>query len=253
MALLGAADIIDRSWEVVRRNAAVLAQIVIVFLIPSTIGTVAYELLRRMDLGIGPWQQPILGFAIFLPVVVLSLIETIALTRAIAAGMTGASQLPLGTLLRNTLPVMLPTLVASLALSVLLFAGMLVLVVPFVIMAVWFAFILQAIALDGASWRGSFGISKGLVAGRFAPVMWRLVAPYLFWLLVTWVVTALLVFAMNSATGEWTVRVAANAALWVQVGAEVLSDIVGAAMAPFFLATTTILYLNLKSDSGPDA
>ncbi len=251
MALLGAADIIDRSWEVVRRNLGRFLPIVLIFLVPSIVGTVAFEMLRGQNLGIGPWQGPILAVAIYVPLVVLSFLQTIALTRAVAAGISGEAMPPLSELLKTALPFVVPTFLASLALGVLLLAGFVVLVVPMIVMAVWFAFILQTIILDRASWIGAFGVSKSLVAGRFFPVFWRLVAPYVFWLLVSWVVTALVAFLLNSAAGSFTVRIAADAPLWLTIAAGIATDSVGALMAPFFLAVTTLLYLNLKAESGP--
>lgn len=251
MALLGAADIIDRSWEVVRRNAGALLPVVAVFLIPSVAGSVAFEMLRGQNLGLGAWQEPVLAVAIYLPIVVLSLLETIALTRAVAAGITGEPMPPLGALVASALPLAVPVFLGSFVLSVFLLAGMVVLIVPGVVMAVWFAFILQAIVLDRTSWTGAFGASKALVTGRFGRVFWRLVAPYVFWLLVTWVLTALVVFLLNGAAGSFTVRIAEDAPLWLTVSAGAATDAVGALMAPFFLAVTTLLYLNLKAESGP--
>lgn len=251
MALLGAADIIDRSWEVVRRNIGRFLPIVGVFLIPSIAATVAFETLSGQNLGIGPWQGPILAVAIYVPLVVLSIIQTIALTRAVAAGVTGEPMPPLPDLLKTALPLIVPVFLASFTLGVMLLAGLVVLIIPMIVMAVWFAFILQAIVLDHASWMGAFGASKSLVSGRFWPVFWRLVAPYVFWLLVMWVVTALVVFFLNGAAGSFTVRIPENAPLWLTIAAGVATDGVGALMAPFFLAVTTLLYLNLKAESGP--
>ncbi len=253
MALLGTADIIDRSWEVVRRNLGQFLPIVAVFLVPSIAGTVAFEMLRGQNLGLGQWQEPIIGIAIYVPLVALSIIQTIALTRAVAAGITGEPIPPLGALVAQAVPLIVPVFFTSFTLGVLLLAGFIVLVVPMVVMAVWFAFVLQAIVLDRASWIGAFGASKSLVAGRFWPVFWRLAAPYLFWLLVTWVLTALIVFLLNGAAGSFTVRVAENAPLWLTIAAGIATDSVGALMAPFFLAVTTLLYLNLKAESGPRA
>lgn len=248
MALLGAADIIDRSWEVVRRNAGHLLPIVAVFLIPSATGTIAYELLRGQNLGLGSWQDPVLAVAIYVPLAFLSLVETVALTRAVAAGISGGPVPPLRTLLIGALPAVVPTLLASLTLGLLLFAGFILLVVPMVIMAVWFAFVLQAVVLDNATWIGAFGQSKALVSGRFGAVFWRLVAPYMFWLLVLWVITAAVIFLMNGAAGEFSVRLSENAPLWVQLASSVATDTIGALMAPFFLSVTTLLYLNLKAE-----
>ncbi|TAK05369.1 hypothetical protein EPO33_05400 [Patescibacteria group bacterium] len=253
MALLGAADIIDRSWEVVRRNLGRFLPIVGIFLVPSIAGTVAFEMLRGQNLGLGQWHEMVLAAAVYLPLVVLSILQTIALTRAVAAGITGEPVPPLGALLAAALPLAIPVFLASLALGILLLAGLVVLVVPMIIMAVWFAFILQAIVLDRASWISAFGMSKSLVTGRFGPVFWRLVAPYVFWLLVTWVLTALVVFLLNGAAGSFTVRLAADAPLWLTIAAGIATDAVGALMAPFFLAVTTLLYLNLKAESGPRA
>lgn len=251
MALLGAADIIDRSWEVVRRNVGRLLPIVLVFLIPSAAASVAFELLRGVNLGLGSWHMPVLALSVYAPLVALSILQTVALTRAVAAGITGEPVPPLLALLRASLPSVLPAFIASLALGILLVAGFVVLVVPMVVMAIWFAFILQAIVLDRAGWISAFGASKSLVTGRFAAVFWRLGAPYVFWLLVTWVLTALVVFLLNGAAGSFTVRIAENAPLWLTIAAGVATDAVGALLAPFFLAVTTLLYLNLKAESGP--
>lgn len=251
MALLGAADIIDRSWEVVRRNLGRFLPLVLIFLVPSIAGTVAFEMLRGQNLGIGPWQEAIIAVVIYAPLVVLSFLQTIALIRAVAAGIAGEPMPSLPDLLKMALPIVLPVFFASFALGVMLLAGFVVLVVPMVVMAVWFAFILQAIVLDRASWSGAFGVSKSLVAGRFFPVLWRLAAPYVFWLLVSWVVTAFVTFLLNGAAGNFTVRIAADAPLWLTIAASIATDSVGALMAPFFLAVTTLLYLNLKAESGP--
>lgn len=251
MALLGAADIIDRSWEVVRRNLGRFVPIVLIFLVPSIAGTVAFEMLRGQNLGIGAWQEPILAVAIYVPLVVLSFLQTIALMRAVAAGIAGEPMPSLSDLLKKALPLVVPVFFASLVLGVLLLAGLIVLVIPMIVMAVWFAFILQTIVLDRASWIGAFGASKSLVTGRFFPVLWRLVAPYVFWLLVSWVVTALVVFLLNGAAGSFSVRVPENAPFWLTIAANIATDGVGALMAPFFLAVTTLLYLNLKAESGP--
>lgn len=246
MALLGAADIIDRSWEVVRRNVGPVLALVGVFLVPSLAGSAGFAVLQAR--GLEGTSLVLAGAAIFLPVALLSLLETVALVRVMADGITGAPIPPLGTLLRQALPLVPATFFASLALSVLMAAGFILLVVPALVFAVWFAFVLQAIVLDGTGWVAAFSRSKALSAGRFFPVLWRLVAPYVFWLLVSWVVSAVLVFLLNGAAGSFTIRLAEDAPLWLSLSAELLTDTIGALVAPFFIATSTALYLNLKAE-----
>lgn len=252
MALLSTADIIDRSWELYRRHLRTMLLFVVLLFIPDVVVALLADLALPALASRGIDRNILLGLslAVYLPLSCISLWVSIGLLRAIAALIRGET-VAWRPILKNAISVILPTAAAAIALLIFFVAGTVALVVPAVIFSIWFAFVLPYIVLDHIPWTKAFARSKELVRGRFWPILWRTMAPHLFWFLLATVFSASLIFLMNGLTGTWSVQLAVGAPDWLVLSANIVDGAVRALTTPLILSSMTLLFLSLKESPPP--
>ncbi|MFZ2190062.1 MAG: hypothetical protein WAV48_04740, partial [Candidatus Magasanikiibacteriota bacterium] len=79
--------------------------------------------------------------------------------------------------LEHSKKLIIPAIVASIVTSLAVFGGLLLLIVPGIIFAIWFTFSLYSVAIEETSGVEAMRHSKQLVSGRWSDTFWRLLAP----------------------------------------------------------------------------
>jgi hypothetical protein len=93
-----------------------------------------------------------------------------------------------------------PLLVVQVLQTAAIFGGLLLLIIPGIVFAVWFAFSQAAVVLDGAPALEALSQSRALVAGRFFKAAWRvLMGPFLLAFLYAFVSTLVIALLVPGA------------------------------------------------------
>ncbi len=252
MALLSVSDIIDRSWELYRRQARQLLVFSLVLFIPDALVVALADGAMPFLASRGLHQNLVLalGLVFYLPLSVASIWISIALLKAVAAKLQGEGLQPRAALLAAR-PHIVPVILATIAMLLLTMAGFIALIIPGIIVYVWFAFVLPLIVLDGEKWMPAFGKSRALVTGRFWPVLWRVLAPHLFWFLLGTVASGAATLLMNGAAGTWSIAVPPGAPAWVWTASNLTDSLIRSIITPLFLTSMLLLYLSLKKEPTP--
>jgi hypothetical protein len=115
--------------------------------------------------------------------VVVSFLVSMAGIKAIN-GVTGKKVLPLKELFRTSLKRLWPFALLVVVLTLIEFGGLLLLIIPGILFAVWYGFAKFVLVTEGKGVRKSLAGSKKLVEGRFWKVFGRMAVFVLFALLI---------------------------------------------------------------------
>lgn len=125
------------------------------------------------------------------------------------------------------------SILAALVVAIVQIVGLIFLIVPGIIVSIWYVFIQQEIILNNKKWLEAFVGSRELVRGYFAAVFWRLAIGGLFllagFLLLAQIFTRLLTFLFPALSDtSWVI------------------DVFSVFFVPLLLLYVTTLYFELK-------
>ena len=176
--LISVGDIISKSVKLCRDNSALFTKYVALLFAPTLVITfLGYTLgffMRSTDsffMGLGLYV---------IIVIVLSVVAfwiSLGFIKVIAAKYQGKETKPIGEELKTNVSLILPAALVSILTGLAVFGGFLLLIVPGIIFAMWFAFSLYALLLDDKHGTEALKYSKQLVNGRWWSVFWRIIAP----------------------------------------------------------------------------
>lgn len=130
--------------------------------------------------------------------------------------------------------------------GLIVFAGLIVLVVPGVIFAIWFFFAIYAMLVDGKRGREALKYSKRLISGRWWGVVWRLIIPKILFLFVSFVISKILLIVIDLlVTGLLSVSVELAATMHVSLQTLLAVGLL-VIFNPLLATADYILYTNLK-------
>ncbi len=136
--------------------------------------------------------------------------------------------------------VFLASVLVTIMLGAVAFAGTLLFVIPGIVFTLWYYFSVYGVMIDGQKPMAAFKTSKALVAGRFGAVLWRLTAPaalyaFIFYL-GTWAIITPGQYFL-SLTGSFP-------AYWLAIG---LAIILYFLLFPITTITPLLLYEHLRT------
>lgn len=137
---------------------------------------------------------------------------------------------------------LMPMFVVMLLTSLAMTVGALLLVIPALIFATWFAFAPQTVLFENTRGVAALAASKRLVAGRFGAVFGRVIG-FQVMLLIAYAVLFAAIFAVTRQTVTIETLLAP-----LPLPAEVLVSVFEAAVFPLIVIFDTLLYLALKNE-----
>lgn len=246
--LIRITDIIQQAIALYRRHFKIMIQYIVLLFIPgacSAILPLMLLLLVPADLSIGVMGVSYVIYGIL--ALLLSLVSfwfTVTLIRVLAKLYDGTSVLPLGAEIQQAKSVVWPALGVSILTGLAVFGGTLLLVIPGIIFAVWFAFAVYGVAIHHTSPIAAMKDSKALVEGRWWAVCWRLVIPMLVFgiamVIVQYIVEMPLTYVLRSTDPN-----SALAVSWNMISI-LISSFTGLILLPLTTAVPIILYTDLK-------
>ncbi|MBT3538949.1 hypothetical protein HOF40_02975 [Candidatus Parcubacteria bacterium] len=239
--LITATDVISRSIKVYRENASLLLKYAGLILIPAVL-----IMLAGYSLGVFIvfTNSIFLGFGLYsLLVFLLSLVGftiSLSMIRVVAALYQNQPAPDLVPDLKSSLGLLLPAILVSILSGLAIVGGLILLIIPGIIFAVWFMFSLHALMLDNKHTVDALKYSKSLVKGRWGEVLWKIILPTLAFALIFAIIQW--IFRMMLSIDEEMLKI-----LTVKTGIyTVLTICVSALMTPITTAVPTILYVELK-------
>ncbi len=164
----GVPNLLKATWRLYRSSIALLSGYLAWLLLPQ-IGLVLIPLLP-----VGPWTH-ILESLLVIVSIILSLWVSLIVIRILSAAATGRHE-SLPAVIASSKERFLPFVFAGVLQLLVIVGGFILLIIPGFIFAVRYQFAPLAAALDRAHGLQALSASRKLSAGRFFPVLWRLLA-----------------------------------------------------------------------------
>ncbi|MFH1631402.1 MAG: hypothetical protein ABIA47_00030 [bacterium] len=137
----------------------------------------------------------------------------------------------------------IPVFLVSIFIGLITLGGYILLIVPGVIFSVWFAFSVTIFILEKSGIAESLGLSKTLVAGRFWPTLWRVLAGGVV-VGVSYIILIMLFVGLYSAiSGVDLGLLTAATPVYAQ---NAISRIIEVFIVPIAVVYQIMLYLELK-------
>ena len=230
--LISVGNIISKSVDLYKKNTQLFLTYVGVMLIPNALIQII-----TATFFLGNLNFFILGLLTFLAGLA-NIWISLAFIRVVAAKYVGAASTDIKDELLNVKNIFLAAIIASLLAALAIFAGVILLIIPGIIVAVWFAFGLYAVAIDNKDGVEALKASKQLVQGRWWAVFWRLVAPAIVFGILTIVVQGIGELIFGSLGNAFGIVVGLLGGVLVTAAALLVF--------PLSTAAPTILYIELK-------
>lgn len=247
--LISVGEIITRSFDLYRDNRRLFLCYVGIMFIPYFLMMLTAEALEASRLGAftfiaNEWIRLAFFVALGIIFALISLWTWITFMRVIASRYNGVTPGSAQEELRTAKRFIMPTILVGILTALIIIGGILLLIVPGIIFAIWFAFSVQTVIFDNMKGKATLSASKNLVKGRLAKVLWRMIVPgFVFGIIsaiLQWIITVPMIYAFMAFVSfggpRWDVAII-NGALSVGVSL---------VLAPFTMAAMIILYFELK-------
>lgn len=243
--MLTAKEIIVQSIRLYKKNMGLFFHYLLLLLLPIAAAILAGIL---FTLFFSEANQTllttILSVSILIAIYFFSLWITLAFIRAIAFRIQEQSVPHIAQELRDTWPLVIPTLIVSILSGLAIFGGSLLLIIPGIIFSVWFAFSVYPVLLENKRPIEAMKQSKWLVKGRWGAVLWRLIAPAIIFGIVILIVEGLFELLVGVVANELN----PNSGLFLMLASlfGLLNAAITLLFTPLTTAAPTMLYLELK-------
>src|SRR3989344_1108396 len=235
-----ATELIVDSWDLYAKNWRKFLPFIIMIFLPtlilSALGTITLYLSVYLP------SSSLASNIIILLVFAASLVFAIWVTVALAKTMFDCL-LAKPTQWRETFytssNLIWPVILTSFLVTLSVFGGTLLLIIPGIIFAIWYSFASYAVIFEGAKGLDAMRASKSLVVGRWWSIAWRLA--------ITAIVFGFLNYMLSYALA-FLIRLLPLPMFIQSASASVLSSLSSAIIAPLSAGATLILYQSAKQN-----
>lgn len=246
--LLSVSELLKRGLEVYKAHSRLFLTYTLLISIPFAVLSFLYTFVippaQDAVNSVGPAE--IVSFILTIIVTVWSIWVSLALVRVIWAIIKGLPIQSPKQELHNALPLLPRAIGAGILGGLLTFIGLLFLIVPGVIIGLWFTFVTQEVAIEKQTTTNALRESKRLVSGRWSAIFWRVFATAAIFFLITSIPQGLVQLIIESIS-----RLAHLTA--GSIGQHILifiADLIGLAITvvvtPFGTATQVVFYDDAK-------
>ncbi|HBU06997.1 MAG TPA: hypothetical protein DEB09_02845 [Candidatus Magasanikbacteria bacterium] len=247
--LISAKEIIQKSIDLYKKDYKVYIPYLILLFIPAGVLGLTEAMLGSFREAIkvyGFSSTTLIYFVIIVASSLVSIWISIAFIRTLVNTINNQPTKTHQEELEHSKKLIIPAIIASILTSLAVFGGLLLLIVPGIIFAIWFTFSLYSVAIEETSGVEAMRHSKQLVSGRWGDTFWRLLAPgFVFGLvmiIIQWIVNLPLGMILKLAENSTTLYL-------VLVGLVALVNVVvSLIITPLSSLAPTILYLELKKN-----
>lgn len=197
--IIGPGDLIVASWDNFRKNFHAYAEMVVWIVVLSVVQWTLTEVLRDTI----PNQSIRLAYYMMLSVPggLAFLAVTAAMIDITVRGLQGR-RIDTRESLHHGFHRLLSLLWVSIISTIAVFTGFIALIVPGILFSVWFKFAPYHTVSDDVGGLPALAASRRLVTGRFWAVVWRIVLPTAFFMMLVAFAESLVFFVLGSMYGD---------------------------------------------------
>jgi len=170
---------------------------------------------------------------------VISFWISIAFVRVVAKRYQNASVEPTMVELKTASKLILPVAWVSILTGLAVFGGILLVVIPGIIFAIWFSFSYYGASIDGKHGTEAMKYSKHLVQGRWWGTFWRIAAPNVVFSFLYGIIQSILGLIIRALP----LSVDVNAIILASISA-----VISILVIPLTTSALTILYIEMKNN-----
>lgn len=241
--LISASDIIKKSIDLYKNNFKLFFIYSLLMMVPSFIVTIGSITLPLLLAVVSSFEVGLFAFSVLAIIgAVFGIWAGMAFIKTIIQRYTNAQTESIKSNLGNTVHLIVPSIWISILTGLAVFGGLILLIIPGIIFAIWFSFGLYTLVLDNKRGTEALKYSKSLISGRWFGVLWRLITPAF-------------VFLIVMGIAQWIISIPFSSDLEtesIQVGTFIyiiLSSIMSVLVTPLTTTAPTILYEELKKTS----
>lgn len=241
--LITASEIVEKSWEIYKKNWRQLLPYMLLLFLPSIvlsiIGAISFFLTAYVP------ASALINSLIILVIVAAGLVfglwASIALAQALKKIVQNQSTEDWRAVFAGNSRYLWPVIYTSLLVAIIVFAGTLLLIIPGIIFGVWYSFCFYQVIFEDKKGTGALKESKKLVMGRWWGILWRLLVPAFTFGLGAILINYLLdlpfyfIFGPDSAVTNITDKV--------------ISSLANIVISPLTALATILLYFSAKETS----
>lgn len=241
MNLISLTDLIKQSWQLYKNNFKTLISITALLWLPF----VLLEVLLLIPASVSPFGiADLLATLVSIASVVAAMIASIILIQIVNKIY---HQEPIGNwrdLIKPSINRIGSYLLVWIIIIVLVMVGLILLVIPGIIMAVWYCFSEQVFVLENIKGYAALKRSKELVQGHWWPILGRYLGASLFFGIIIWIINAVILFPFGvNKIDQANIISIMRQPTWQD---NLISGIISIIVAPLFITVGVILYNNLK-------
>jgi len=231
----GVGQYMSEAWQIYRENFTLLIGYVAWLLIPFAI-MVLMDIFYS-DALVGPYVG--VNFIATLVTVILSIWVSVVLMR-LTKDLLEKRKPETNKISQTSWALIWPVFWMGIVVGLIQVGGFILLIIPGIIFAVWFALTQYAIIFDAKRGWAAAAFSHDLVRGRFWSALWRIIVGPALIGLVVYIVIGALIAIVALLTGSFDSQ---GPVIWI----EIISTIAAYATIPFFVAYTTNAYLDFRA------
>jgi hypothetical protein len=243
--LIKAGDIISKSWQVYAENFKKLLPYMAFLFVPNFIlGLVGYTSLyldRYASSGMFVLANNIIMLAVFVASLIFTLWAAMALAKNLGAIIAKQPLLAYKESFSITSHLLWPIIYTTLLVGLIVAGGTVLFIIPGIIFAVWYCFTYYNVLFEEKRGIAALVASKSMVAGRWWQILWRLVAPAVFYGLILLILSSALTYIAGILFNDFT-YIAVNG---------LANSLISVVISPLTALTTLILYFSAKENPAP--
>lgn len=239
--LISAGDIIKNSLELYKKNWRALIPYLVLLFLPTLILSLLGVLGSVLSFYVPGTSLAtnLIILAVFAASIIFSIWTSIALAHELKNLLENKAALGWKVIFASSSHLIWPMIYTSILVGIIVLAGAILLIIPGIIFAVWYAFAVYAVIFDGQKGMSALKNSKNLVVGRWWDVAWRIVAPALLFGIATVILQYLILTPFNYMLTDDFILAVASA---------LISTIISIIITPLAAASIVILYLSAKAN-----
>lgn len=235
--LINVRSLIKESWLLYKNNFKILIKIILWLFIPTVLTSILSGIklkpVAALPINLFLWLVSLfIGF--FVSIALILTINTLL----------KKEKIDLKTIYNLSYSKILSYLWVSILAGLVVFCGIILLVIPGIIFAVWFSFSIYLLILEGIKGTKALSASKNLVKGYFWPVLWRWFASYFVYGIILTLIIFIPIYIIGAILGNAGAGFAPVTPWW----SALIANVIYAFTIPIFFALGVILYNSLKKE-----
>jgi hypothetical protein len=246
--LLSVSDLLRQGFELYKKHSRLFLTYAVLINVPFIFFAFIYSFISP------PPIEPVTtiaakDIAILLVTVLMtvwSIWVSIAFIRVIWATLKGQAIKPVKAELTDARGLILPTIGAGIIAGLITFGGIILLIIPGIIFALWFTFITQEVAIEKQKATAALRESKRLVQGRWSAIFWRVIAISFFFFVIAAIPQGLMQFIFETIMNIAGIGAQEMLGKILMLVSDLIAVAITIALTPFATGSQVVFYDDAK-------